>query len=598
VYHGEIFLKRQYRINNRKLIYMFENELTIDDEVLQEALGQHANEAMRTIVNTIQREQNEAIRNVHDELLLVEGPAGSGKTSVALHRVAYLLYRYRDSIRSQNIVIFSPNRIFSEYISHVLPELGEENVLQTTFQDFSEPFLGWSWDVQTQLDYLEHLLQQRGEAREKQVEAMAFKSSPRFQTVLDNLLNLIAEEACDFFDVRVGKEHVLSAAAQEELFSQNYSYLPVQKRLAKIHQRIMFLLQPIKKRRMKALLGDSGETMDLEGDSWWTVARAAVGKVKEELAPLLTKLDNRLKIDVNDWYRRLWHDPALWSRLAGDLERPELARESLGSLERGLISFEDVVPLCYVKGEIEGYPVKRTIQHVVVDEVQDYVPMQLQILMKTFPRARFTFVGDVFQSLNPYIWQIEGTLEEVFADLGLKIATLSKSYRSTEEIFRFCNALLDDKVQAETVLRHGRRPSVHRVAGDQHMRELHHLILARGEEGYETIAIICETVRECQDIFDGLKEYEPRQDVSLLVHERATFKTGVVIVPVFLAKGLEFDAVIVPEANCQKYGEEYQRRLLYVACSRALHSLSLLYKDGEGLSSFVQDLSNELYTLE
>ena len=151
VYRGDISLKRQYRIRKRKLVYMFDNELTIDDEVLQEALGQHASEKMRTIVNTIQREQNKAIRNDHDDLLLVEGPAGSGKTSVALHRVAYLLYRYRDSMQSQNIVIFSPNRIFNDYISHVLPELGEENVYQTTFQDFAEPFLGWEWDEKLSL---------------------------------------------------------------------------------------------------------------------------------------------------------------------------------------------------------------------------------------------------------------------------------------------------------------------------------------------------------------------------------------------------------------------------------------------------------------
>ncbi|HKM42447.1 MAG TPA: UvrD-helicase domain-containing protein [Limnochordia bacterium] len=598
VYNGEVFLKRQYRIKDRKLVYMFDNELAIDDEVLQEALGKHANEKMRTIVNTIQREQNQAIRNEHDDLLLVEGPAGSGKTSVALHRVAYLLYRYRDSIRSQNIVIFSPNRIFSNYISHVLPELGEENVFQTTFQDFVEPFLGWSWDLETQSAYLENLLKKQGVVREGLVEAMAFKASPRFQTVLNNLVNLIIMEAGDFFDVRVGKELIISAVEQKKLFTENYSYLPVQKRLTKIQQRITFLLKPIKKRRIKEALRNSGKSFDLEGESWWTVARASVSKVKEELAPILLRLDSQLKIDTTNWYRRLWQDPALWIKLSGGLPMPELATESLGSLEISLLSFEDVVPLCYLKGELEGYPIKREIQHVVVDEVQDYAPMQLQILTKTFPRARFTFVGDVFQSLNPYMWQAEKTLEGLYGDLGLKTVRLSKSYRSTEEIFHFCNALLEDQVQAVTVLRQGKKPSVNRVGSGERIRKIHDLIVAHTEEGFETIAIICETVQECGAIFAGLKEYDPKQEISLLIDEKATFKPGVVIVPVFLAKGLEFDSVIVPEASAQKYGEEYQRRLLYVACSRALHRLNLLYTDTEELSPFVAEMANELHILE
>lgn len=598
IYSGEISLKRQYRIKDRRLIYMFDNELTIDDEVLQQALGQHADEKMRTIVNTIQREQNQAIRNVHDSLLLVEGPAGSGKTSVALHRVAYLLYKYRDSIRSQNIVIFSPNRIFSDYISHVLPELGEENVMQTTFQDFVEPFLGWDWDVETQLSYLENSLREHGKVREQYLKVMVFKSSPEFQRVLDNLVDLIVAEACDFFDVRVGKELVITAHDQEKLFTENYGYLPAQKRLAKIHQRIMFLLRPIKKNRVQKLLKGFNPVPTLEGESWWTLAREAVKTVKHELEPILAKLNTQLQIDGINWYKRLWQDLDLWEKVAGTLEIPEYARKSLRSLEDTLISFEDAVPLAYLKGELEGYPVKRTIQHVIVDEVQDYAPMQLHILTKTFPRAKFTFVGDVFQSLHPYVWQAEETLEGVFNDLALKTVRLNKSYRSTEEIFHFCNGLLGGQVQAETVLRHGRKPATHQVRENEHIKRLHDMIMESELDGMETIAVICETVQECRAIFDGLRKHDPILNVSLLVHEKAKFKPGVIIVPVFLAKGLEFDAVIVPDVSAEKYGEEYQRRLLYVACSRALHSLRLVYTDKTSLSPFVQDMTKELYILE
>jgi len=598
VYRGEISLKRQYRIKDRKLVYMFDNDLTIDDEILQQVLGQHASERMRTIVNTIQREQNLAIRNDRDDLLLVEGPAGSGKTSVALHRVAYLLYRYRDSIRSQNIVIFSPNRIFSDYISHVLPELGEENVFQTTFQDFAEPFLGWDWDVETQLSYLESVLQKQGTERETHLESMAFKSSPQFQRILDNLVAFILRETCTFFDVRVGRELIISAREQETLFLENYSYLPAQKRLSKIHQRIMFLLRPIRKKRMKSVLKAMGPVSGLEGESWWSKARAAVTQVKAEYDPVMLELNNRLRIDTIAWYKRLWSDPELWKLVAGGHERPEHCDTSLATIEANTISFEDTIPLCYLKGELEGYPIKRPIQHVVVDEVQDYSPLHLHILRKTFPRARFTFVGDVFQSLNPYVWQVDGDLQDVFTDMGMTTVRLNKSYRSTEEIFHFCSGLLGGRVQAETVLRHGAKPSVYCVPHGSQVSHLANLIRSHEQEGFETIAIVCETVQECQRIFGGLKRHEPDLNPSLLVHEKDTFKSGVLVVPVFLAKGLEFDAVIVPEANAERYGEEYQRRLLYVACSRALHSLSLVYADTDELSPFVRQLPNELYILE
>ena len=596
IYRGEIFLKRQYRIKHRRLVYMFDSELKIDDEVLQQALGQHATQKMRTIVNTIQREQNQAIRNDQDDLLLVEGPAGSGKTSVALHRVAYLLYRYRDSIRSQNIVIFSPNRIFSDYISHVLPELGEENVFQTTFQDFAEPFLGWDWDLETQLSYLEDLLRQDGAIREERIKTMAFKSSPDFQGVLDNLVDLIITEACKFSDVRLGRRLVISGREQERLFIENYSYLPPQKRLAKIFQRIMFLLRPMRKEYLKDVLGEVSALPAFDGESWWSMAREAVRRVKEELDPLLTKLSGDLSVDGTAWYLRLWQDSALWANVAGKLKGPQQGADTLGLLNQKLICFEDVVPLAYLKGELGGYPVKRSIQHVVVDEVQDYAPMQLHILTKTFPRARFTFVGDVFQSLNPYVWQTDSDLETLFAALEPKTVRLTKSYRSTEEIFRFCDGLLGRRIPAETVLRHGKRPSIGRIAKACRIDSIRDRIMGHLGDNHETIAVICETVQECQEIYDGLRELDPSFSLSLLIEERAKFEAGVIIVPVFLAKGLEFDAVIIPEANRDVYGEEYQRRILYVACSRALHSLSLLYTGR--LSPFVEGLSSELYTLE
>ena len=228
VYRGKITLKRQYGIKARRLAYMFDNDLTISDEILREALGRSATARMRTIVNTIQREQNRAIRNDPDARLLVEGAAGSGKTAVALHRVAYMLYKYRDMLQSENILVFSPNRVFGDYISQVLPDLGEENVPQMTFREFAESFFAWRWEVQTQVSFLEQLLGSSPVERDMLLTRCSFKASPQFQKVLDRLVLLISDEAARFSDVYYGRKLLISAADQTRMFSTNYAYLPVQ----------------------------------------------------------------------------------------------------------------------------------------------------------------------------------------------------------------------------------------------------------------------------------------------------------------------------------------------------------------------------------
>ncbi|NMB01644.1 MAG: AAA family ATPase [Firmicutes bacterium] len=590
VYRGHISLKRQFGIRERKLVYMFDNELKIDDEILQQALGQNTSEKMRTIVNTIQREQNQAIRNDTDHLLLVEGPAGSGKTSVALHRVAYLLYRYRETISSQNIVIFSPNRIFSDYISNVLPELGEENVIQLTFQHFSQLFLKWQWDVETQVTYLEKLLQLDDEKRNKRLQETAFKSSAEFQEVLDNLVETVHEEVSRFQDVRLGQTLVMSAAEQRRLFEENYSYLPAHRRLRQIYQRIWFLLRPLRKKSLRKVFQTVQADPAFEGESWMTVAREAVKRLRAELEPTLHLLATRYHIDSLAWYQRLHQDEQLWMKVAGGLAQPEQLRKL------DVIPFEDVAPLLYLTGELEGYPVQHGIQHVVVDEVQDYAPLQLEIMLRTYPRAKFTFVGDVFQSLNAYVWQSSHLrLDDVFSELGLKTVRLNKSYRSTEEIFNFCGGLLANNQSTETVLRNGRKPVVWK-GEEGSIQLLADLIRQNLQAGYQTIAVIGKTSEECQTIYERLKDYDSGLDISLLVHEDATFAKGVLVVPVFLAKGLEFDAVIIPDASQQVYGKAYERRLLYVACSRALHRLDLIYS-GQ-LSPFVEAVPARFYELE
>lgn len=597
MYKGRITLKRQYGIKNRQLVYMFDNDLKIDDEILQEALGRNASVKMRTIVNTIQREQNQAIRNDRDARLLVEGAAGSGKTSVALHRVAYMLYKYRETIQPENILVFSPNKVFGDYISQVLPDLGEESIPQVTFREFAESFFDWQWEVQTQGAYLEALLSQDDRAREQLLASCSFKCSPAFRQVLDGLVELVSSEAASFEDVYFGRKLLMSGQEQARMFAENWSYLPVQKRLLKIRQRLLHMLRPLKKRRIRAALNAVRTEGAFEHETWWTMAREAVRRVRVSLQPVLSLLNSRYKLDSIACYQRLWEDPELWRKVAGELRPPLGAGESVRSLDRGVISFEDVVPLLYLKGELEGYPVRRGILHVVVDEVQDYAPLQLHVLTKTFPQARYTLVGDAAQSLHPYVWGSGAKgLDELFTGLDLATVRLNKSYRSTEEIFRFCSALWGGGAQAETLVRRGKKPVVHQAKPGEEAACVAELVQANLKAGYETVAVIAKTAQECQEIHAALCAQEIGVEPTLLIRETGQFQKGVLVLPVFLAKGLEFDAVVVVDASARSFGAEYDRRLLYVACSRALHNLDLVYT-GE-LSPFVTSLDSQLYGLE
>lgn len=594
LFRGEISLKRQFRIEDRELVYMFDNELKIDDEVLQEALAKHADEKMRTIVNTIQKEQNRAIRNDEDGLLLVEGPAGSGKTSVALHRIAYLLYRFRNSISSQNIVVFSPSRIFSDYISHVLPELGEENVFQTTFQDYAERFLGWDWDVESQMEAMESILQENDFERQKHLRNIAFKSSATFEEILQRLVSKITKEASYFLNIVYADKLVISAEEQEFLYNENYSYLPVNKRLEKIYQRIIFLLKPIKKQHFDELMKELEKQFGDENNSWWTLARLAVGQMREELNPILIRLRKHLRINSFELYKKLLTDNGEWSQVSEGISLPENADQSLANLDRGLIAFEDTIPLLYLIGELEGYPSRRKIRHVVVDEVQDYSPLQIKILTNIFPRANFTFVGDIFQSLNPYVWQSgKDSLEQLFRELNFSTVKLTKSYRSSKEIFNFLDSILEGKSQAETVLRSGNLPQIILTEKSNQLRAIKEHIDQCRSKGYKTIAIICPTTVECSRLHEELINTYPDLGLSVLTKENEPFRQGLVLLPVFLAKGLEFDAVILPNVSAEVYSHEDHRHLFYVACSRALHELRMV--SAEELSPFISGANNCSY---
>lgn len=578
---GDMLLKRQYRIAHGNLEFMFDTDLKIDDDILQEMLGRNIDEKMRTIVTSIQREQNRVIRDNKHNLLLVQGPAGSGKTAIALHRAAYLLYSQRDSINARNIVIFSPNQVFSDYISAVLPELGEENVVQTTFHEYAEKYLGGQAPVEDMYSQLESLLavtdQKRRDAR---VAAIQYKASAHFRQILQRYIAYLESgSGTKFYTVATHGQVVLSKEEMAALFTR-HADLPLAKRLEKIRQRVLFLLAPLEEARLK----EWRERLSALPDPMlnWEIRQESKRRTKEEFGPLKGQLAAWAVFDVFAAYKRLFTDNNLYAQLAGSDGVPaqwdNICSQTLAGLANGRVPYEDATPLLYLKRFLEGAPVLSAVRHVIIDEAQDYTPLQYELLNHLFPRCSFTVLGDLNQSVHPYMHI--ATYHEVMHALKREngtLVTLTKSYRSTRQIMSFARTLLVQPDDVDVVRREGPVPLLRQVANvcelvDAVSRD----IVDLQERGMNSIAVLCKTAAQSERICHQLQR---SLDIRLITARDTHFRTGIVALPVYLAKGLEFDAVILTDADAAHYGAEHDRGLLYTACTRALHELHIYYTD-------------------
>ena len=588
---GRILLKRQYKIKNSQIDLVFDTELRIEDEMLQEILGRNADERMRTIVTSIQREQNRVIRDEGHRLLIVVGPAGSGKTSIALHRAAYLLYKERESIKAENILVFSPNWIFSEYISNVLPELGEENILQTTFQDYAVNILKKNCEARNQ--QLEYLLSGIGgnEYRTRE-ENIRYKSSAEFIEVLDEYLKFLEQR--QFEDLYFNGHLVLSKEECKEIYYRRYLFFPVIKRLTMVRERFFYLLEPLRRKRLKEvekILADGDEY--LEEKELKALARI---KVREEAEGVIAKVNRLTYLNYFEAYTRLFGNGDFFRKVATGTVVPkqinEICAQTYKSLINNRVNYEDVAPLLYVKGVLEGFPKVKAIKYLFIDEAQDYTPLQYRLFKHIFPKSSLTVLGDFNQLVNPYTFvdNIQTIAENI--DLPSHIwVQLQKSYRSTREINDFAGALLPKESQPEidVSVRAGQKPEVIKVANDL-SESIVEKIRQLKSDGNSSIAIVCKTARTAKTLFTRI---ESKTDLNLIIDDQGVLGKVPVILPIYLAKGLEFDAVIIPDANDQTYCRESDRKILYTACTRALHRLVLYYDTN--LSPLVEKVNSNLY---
>ncbi len=631
VIRGDLLLKRQFKIEDGRLLFMFDNSLTIDDDVLQEVLSKAQGDHMRTIVNTIQKEQNQVIRNEKHRVLVVQGVAGSGKTSIALHRAAYLLYKHRDTMRSESIVIFSPNRVFNDYISEVLPELGENNVSQTTFRDFSQDALDSRVSIEDVHDQLEYMLTARSPVLASQVydrtgdpgwtearyharlSSIQWKSSPQFVQGIKNFARLLENEDPGFQPITHRGKIIISKEELHGLLKTDYAYLPLHKRLDKIRRRVLWLLEPIEAERRKEIAKLMGDDPNYAGYFEADIRLFARQKTSEEFHPIRAKLNSWTIRDVLQEYIRLFRDDRAFSEVFGSLDNMDKIRQdTVSNLSRGFVQYEDLAPLLLLKHLVEGFPEKpvntqerfgqraRKVQpiaysqarHVIIDEAQDYSLPQYEVLKRAFPNASMTVLGDVNQSLHPH-YAISGyqMLDSVFAPQQPTVVSLHKSYRSTREISQFARMILPEGETMETIDRPGPLPVV--VMTHSPLKQVAAEIPALVAEGLKSIAVICKTARESQLMYENLRRTLENVKIHLVRAKDTKFVRGVVVIPSYLAKGIEFEAVLVCDADKDHYAHPDDRKLLHMVCTRALHRL-FLYCSGEP-SPFLAKVDPSLY---
>ncbi|MBF7810490.1 AAA family ATPase [Clostridium beijerinckii] len=579
IVEGELTLKRQYKINNGKIEYMFDSNLKIDDEVLQDILSKSTDTKMKGIVTTIQREQNKVIRNEEYRNLIVQGPAGSGKTSVALHRIAYLLYKHRDKITPKNIVIFSPNDIFNEYISDVLPELGEDNMCQTTFKEYMHKALGAGLSKENYSEMMEYILASKKEADYQiRINNIKFKSSMEFIDILKRYVTFMEKEDTNFKNIKFRGNLIISSQDLEELFYKDYVKLPRKRRLQKIRERILFLLKPYEEQRIEEVaneLKDSGSYLDKA-----EIIEHSTAMVKNELKEIYHEINRMTKFDLMGIYKKLFDNLEFFLKDSNiefnEKKISEIRRYTLEKIKVHRLNYEDQIALLYLKGAMGDLPKTSEIKYVIIDEAQDYSPLQYEIFYQLFNHANMTILGDLNQSINPFMNVGDyKNISHIFAEDNTCIINLTKSYRSTMEITKFSRRLLDKGLEAQCVERSGEEPLLLGFLNEEAIKEkLLEDIKIYKEKNYKSIGIITKTAKEANEVYNFLKD---KTNVRSIIKDDDEYVSGILVIPAYLAKGLEFDVVIIYNAGDENYSCEEERLLLYTAFTRALHVLRVYY---------------------
>ena len=539
---GEICSKWQYKIRDGKMIYGFESDVKIDDDILKAELGSNGEVQLKNIIRTIQKEQNAIIRNTKDRILVIQGAAGSGKTSVALHRIAYLLYHDRQNLKSSNILILSPNGVFSDYISHILPELGEENIQEMSFDLFAYRKLqDTAADCEDRCDQIEREMQDP-----KAAERFALKQSQAFVDQMEGFALELEDELMNFSDVSY-KSFVKSESEIITLFYDKFADIPLLSRMDAVAETFIDEIETLLNRDLP----------------------------EEERIPLIEKF--RKMYETMDFY-------VLYNRFLKKEGYQTLPRRPL---EKRKLRYEDVYPVLYLKYRLSRQAERSNIKHLVIDEMQDYSRLQYLIIRRMFS-CKMSILGDRAQTMADQQQDVLQFLPGIFGK-DLRRIEMRKSYRNTVEIASYAANLIG-VTDLELFERHG-MPVLERDVTDLEaaLREAVDTLFP-DEKTYETAAVIVPDEKTAVIVPDektaeraylilreilAEKDFDCEKRLSWLNRDSSSFKKGLTVTTFYLAKGLEFDQVFSIFPKDEK--REMMMQAQYIAATRALHELRVYH---------------------
>ena len=605
---GEIKLKRQYFFNkDGELENVMDIDITTNDEMLQPFLAANSDTRLKNIISTIQAEQNKIIRSEMWRPLVVQGVAGSGKTTIALHRIAYLIYNYDKNFFPEEFLIIAPSKFFLNYISNVLPDLGVERVQQSTYEDIAFEIIGDEFDIEDPNEKLAIIIDNNKSDKEKEMskvieQASILKSSIRFKNMLDEYLYELEKRFIPDEDFKIDKYVFMKREDIHHLYFREYANLPICRRI-----------EEIVKHLKNSVMMRSGEILkDIEEERDYKIAKVKAEEPIEEIrlsmirnlygdAEKLAKsvIKDAKKHALNYFGANKVMTPLKYYKEFLDVYFEQIASERIDKRQikyikdsfataqrKGKIEMEDIAPLMYIKCMVHGVKTKFELKHIVVDEAQDFSEFQFYVFKKIIKSNSMTILGDLAQGIYYYRgtrnWQ--KTMSVVFGeDSDLKYLTLKKTYRTTEEIMNVANKVIsniNDVLNCELgepVMKNGAPVTFKHF---ENHSDMINQIKARLEEfkqkGFTNIAIIGKTIPDCLKLQKELNNDE----IHVISSKDAEYNGGINICPSYLSKGLEFDAVIITDTDVNNYTKsEVDTKLLYVCITRAMNTLDIYYVD-------------------
>ncbi|WP_461202777.1 RNA polymerase recycling motor HelD [Anoxybacillus sp. TBDG-1] len=602
---GYLSLKRRFEIENGELIYFEDVDLTTTDELLQKSLSGKADQRLTEIVSTIQAEQNKVIRADLTRPIIVQGAAGSGKTTIALHRISYFIYHFADTFKPENLMIIAPSKMFIGYISAALPELGVDRIRQSTYIDFVLECIGKKIKIidpnQKLISFINHEYD-----NEHMVKWLSrFKGSLIYKKLIDQYLKHIRNELCPTEDFKLERFRLTSGKRLKKLFIEDYKYLPFYSRIEKIKN----VLKSELKHKKKTILTKIEKTYDdaLEKALYHTKDPAKRKKQVTQLMEQKEKLLNQINIEsksvVNtymssfpkktllEYYKGLFSNKTLFHTYAENILTNKQAdfffKYNQQLLAENQVEVEDLAALFYMQHKIFGIKQDVKVKKVVIDEAQDYSEFQLYALKEGLETDMFTIVGDLAQGIHSYrglkSWKV--LTETIFPRANY--LTMQKSYRTTIDIMNVANEVLnameEEVPNVDPVVRRGPKPIYYSYDKEKDLVENIHLVLQHvKKKGELSIALIGKTEKECKALYRLLKK-SLNAPIQLLKENQQMEKGHLVIVPSYLSKGLEFDVVFIVSLQESYSLDEIDIKLLYVAMTRPMHELYMFAKQKEDL---------------